>query len=106
MDFYRDFTYVDDVVSANLLATESDLKNGVFNVASGRSVSVMKTIKKISRIIGKNPQWEEAKPPESDPKKTLADISKIKSELGYKPETGFKEGLKNTVDWYIQYKNG
>jgi nucleoside-diphosphate-sugar epimerase len=97
----RDFTFVQNVVSANLLAAGADkVKYGVFNIAGGKGTSVLDLVKILNKILGKNihPRLLPIRP--GDVFKTLADISKAVKLLNFKPEVNFIEGLKITVDFW------
>lgn len=97
----RDFTYIDNVISANILgATTPGIKHEVFNVANGQDHSVLDLVDVLNRIIGKSVQPKFLSPRSGDVFKTHADISKIQKILGYKPLVGFEEGLKKTVAYF------
>jgi nucleoside-diphosphate-sugar epimerase len=97
----RDFTYVDNVVDANLLAVEAKGVAGqVVNVATGHSYSVNFLVEQINRILGKRIQPTYAPPRAGDVKHSLADISMAARLLKYKPRVSFEEGLARTVQWY------
>jgi UDP-glucose 4-epimerase len=107
----RDFVYVEDVVAANLLAAgmeappkstgkSSTHHEHVYNVACGRSVSVNELARMIIEISGSRSKVvHEAERP-GDVKHSLADISKIKTELGFKPKTDLSGGLERTVRFF------
>ncbi len=97
----RDFTYIANVVSANILsATTPDIKHEIFNVANGESHTVLELVAELNKIIGKNikPQFLPIRA--GDVFKTSADISRIRKILKYKPSVNFKEGLKHTVEYF------
>lgn len=99
----RDFTYVENAASANLLACKasSERVNGkVFNVATGTRVSLNETFRLLAEITGykRKPEYAGARP--GDVKHSLADISRSREALGYEVLTGFEEGLRLTVEWY------
>ena len=96
----RDFTYVDNVVSANILAMNSKVSNKVINVACEEKTSLNDLLNYINQILEKNikPIYEKARL--GDVKYSLADISKAKKLLSYKPKITIKEGLKKTIEWY------
>ncbi len=99
----RDFTFVGNVVSANMLAMSAKGAAGeVFNIACGQRVSVNELIKKLNRIMGKEIKPKYEKPRPGDVKDSLADISKARRVLGYKPLLGFDEGLRRTVEWFLE----
>jgi UDP-glucose 4-epimerase len=97
----RDFTYVKNVVDANLLAcTAPGIAGEAFNVACGDRITVNSTLQLINKIAGSdiNPIYADARP--GDIKHSQADIRKAQSKLGYNPEVNFEEGLRRTIDWY------
>ena len=95
----RDFTYIDNVVEANILAaTTPGIKHEVFNVANGKDNTVLELVNLLNKIIGKNVQPKLLPVRIGDVFRTCADISKIKSKLGYEPKVNFDEGLKHTVE--------
>jgi len=115
----RDFTYIDNVVEANILAattsvetvsadtaksetkeTVSKSAHNVFNVANGQDNTVLQLVDYLNKIIGKNIKPEFLPVRAGDVFRTLADISKIKEKLSYKPKVNFEEGLKRTVEWF------
>jgi len=105
-DQSRDFTYIDNVVSANILAlkTESKFENSeIFNIAYGGKTSVKDLYFKIAEILESNLQPIYGEPRIGDIKHSLADISKIKETLNYKPIVSIDEGLKRTVNWFKHY---
>jgi len=95
----RDFTFVRDVVKANILAMES-AGEGVFNVACGRRVSLNELAAKIMKITGVSitPVYEAARA--GDVRDSLADISEARRELGYEPDYDLDRGLQKTVEWF------
>jgi len=97
----RDFTYIDNVVSANVLAmTTPGIKHEVFNVANGKDNSVLDLVAAINKILGKNIEPKLLDVRKGDVFKTHADISKIQEKLNFKPLVGFEEGLEKTVAYF------
>ncbi len=97
----RDFTYIENVIFANILAaTTPGLRHEVLNVASGQDHTVLKLAAVLNRILGKNidPQLLPVRP--GDVFRTNADISKIKKVLKYKPIVEFEEGLAKTAEYF------
>ncbi|MHC1589127.1 MAG: GDP-mannose 4,6-dehydratase, partial [Methermicoccaceae archaeon] len=96
----RDFTFVKDVVSANILAMKRG--RGVFNIACGKRVSINELAHKVMEIAGVElePVYEEAR--RGDVRHSLADISRARAELGYEPAYGLVDGLKETVEWFLK----
>jgi nucleoside-diphosphate-sugar epimerase len=97
----RDFTYIDNVVSANILAaTAPGIKHDVFNVANGRDNTVLQIVESLNRIFRKKIKPRFLPLRAGDVFRTRADISKIRRSLGFKPVVGFEEGLKKTVAYF------
>ncbi len=97
----RDFTYIDNVVHANLLAAEAKQISGqVVNIACGQSVTVNQIIQMINKITSKKikPLYVDSRP--GDVKHSLADISSAKKLIGYEPTVTFESGLENAIKWY------
>lgn len=99
----RDFTYVGNVVQANLKAAHAEGVSGqVYNTACGGSLSVNELLKQICRQL-KVPFNPEYCPPRTgDVLHSWADISAAERDLGYKPEITLEEGLRRTVAWYVE----
>ncbi len=99
----RDFTYVDNVVQANLLAARAPETHGeVINVACGEAVTVNAIIGTINRLLGKNVKPVYAPSRAGDVKHSLADITAAQKLIGFKPVVLFREGLEKSIDWYRQ----
>ncbi len=97
----RDFTFVQNVVEANLLALKAKrIKYGVFNVAGGKDTTVLDLVKILNKILGKDisPLLKPARP--GDVFRTLADIRLSRKLLKFKPTTDFVTGLKITADYW------
>jgi len=97
----RDFTYVDNVVEANLLAAKAEHTAGeVLNIACGRAVTINQIIEIINELLGKNikPLYTDPRP--GDVKHSLADITLAQKTIGYKPTVHFKQGLQLAINWY------
>ena len=101
----RDFTYIDNVVSANLLACiapASEVAGKMFNLACGVQVTLNETFETIKRITGYKGNVKYDKPRSGDILHSLADISAAQKHLGFKILVNFEEGLRRTVAWYRQ----
>jgi len=99
----RDFNFIDNCVSANLLACRANtakVSGKVFNVAGGKQISLNETFKILKQIIGFTGEVNYQPERKGDIKHSLADISQISEAMGYAPNVDFVEGLKRTVDWY------
>ena len=95
----RDFTFVRDVVQANVLAMESDA-TGVFNVATGTRISVNDLAGMVMEIIGKRVECVHEEPRAGDVRDSLGDISRAHAGFGYAPRYGMEEGLEETIEWF------
>jgi UDP-glucose 4-epimerase len=99
----RDFTYVDNVVQALLKAAEAPNVSGeVFNVGTGRSVTVLDLVAGLNRLLGKNIVPRHAPPRAGDVRYSLANIERTRRALGYEPTVTFADGLERTLNWYRQ----
>jgi nucleoside-diphosphate-sugar epimerase len=97
----RDFTYVDNVVEANLLAARAKQTKGeVINIACGEAITVNAIIDMINKIVGKNVKPTYLPSRKGDVKHSLADITQAKKLIGFKPVISFKDGLKKAIEWY------
>jgi len=97
----RDFTYVDNVVEANLLAAKAKKTCGeVINIACGQAVTVSGTIDTINGLVGKNIKPIYTDPRPGDVKHSLADITLAEKLIGFKPKVSFREGLQKAIGWY------
>ncbi|HOB75815.1 MAG TPA: SDR family oxidoreductase [Phycisphaerae bacterium] len=97
----RDFTYIDNVVHANLLAANAPKVNGeVVNIACGERVSVNQIIRQINELLGRNvkPKYVPERP--GDVKHSLADITAARELIGYQPLVSFEDGLRRAIEWY------
>ena len=95
----RDFTFVSDVVEATVRAGESELVGEVLNLGGGRGTSLNDALKLIEELLGRKAEVEYAAAQKGDVRNTLADISKIKKHLGYKPKVSLEEGLEEEIRW-------
>jgi UDP-N-acetylglucosamine 4-epimerase len=99
----RDFTYVSNVVQANLLALFTENKaavNQVYNIGYGQQTSLLQLVQYLKRISARDIEPIKAPERTGDVKHSLADISKAKSLLGYNPAVSVEEGLRRTYEWY------
>jgi len=97
----RDFTYVGNVVQANLLAATAPQAAGrTYNIACGERTSLLSLLDMLSSFTGASPRVAFDAGRKGDVRDSLADISQAHSLLGYKPEIDVQNGLRRTVDWY------
>jgi UDP-glucose 4-epimerase len=103
----RDFTYIDNVVAANLLACRAEstqVAGKVINVATGRRTDLYETFLILKKLIGYAGDVKYGPERAGDVKHSLADISRAEQFLGYKPKVDFEEGLRRTVEWYRSHE--
>jgi nucleoside-diphosphate-sugar epimerase len=94
----RDFTYVDNVVEANLLAAMGDGKGMPINVASGESITILTLVDQMVRILGRQPAIEFAPPRRGEVMHSAASIDRAKLLLGYEPIVDWRTGLRTSLD--------
>jgi UDP-glucose 4-epimerase len=97
----RDFTYVANVVHANLLAADAPGVCGrTINAANGRSITLLELITALNDLLGLNVQPQLAPPRPGDIRESMADITHARTLLGYEPQVDFHEGLRRSIDYY------
>ena len=98
----REFIYVDDAARAIALATERFDKSIPVNIGSGFEISIKDLVEKIADITGFEGElvWDTSKP-NGQPRRAL-DISRAREEFGFTAKTNFDEGLRKTIDWYLE----
>ena len=103
----RDFTYIENVVRANLLACRAEaskVAGKVINVATGRRTDLYQTFLILKKLIGYSGDVKYGPERAGDVKHSLADISRAEQFLGYQPTVNFEEGLSRTVEWYRSHE--
>ena len=100
----REFLYVDDLAEAIAYAMENKLPEHLYNVGSGKDITIKELAEMIQKIIGHqgNIIWDESKP--DGTKKKLMDVSKMK-ELGWEYTTELEDGIKKTYSWFLDNNN-
>jgi len=98
----RDFTYISNVVDANLRAAESGSAVGqVINIANGERVTINQVFEKVKKLTGRTDVQPEYAPARTgDVRDSLADLTLARSLLGYSPKIDLEEGLRLTLDWW------
>jgi nucleoside-diphosphate-sugar epimerase len=101
----RDFTYVDDIANGTILATK-ELGYEIINLGGGKNpISLKRVIETIEAHLGKKAVINYRPFHKADLKETWADITKAKNLLGWEPKVSFEEGIKKTVDWYLENRD-
>jgi UDP-glucose 4-epimerase len=99
----RDFTYIDNVVAANLLAADAEGANGrIFNVSAGVPATVNELADTVGRLLDKPVEREYRPPRPGDLRDSWADVSEARSVLGYEPRVSFEDGLRRTIDALLE----
>lgn len=100
----RDFTYVSNVVDANLRAAETTKGIGeIINIANGERITLNELLNLLKSITGHDdvqPEYRESRP--GDVRHSLADITRAREMLGYEPSVNLREGLQKTIEWWQQ----
>ena len=99
----RDFSFVANVVHANLLAADAPGVAGrTINAADGRSIDLLRLLDVLNRLLGMNVKPQFAPPRPGDVRESRADIALARKLLGYEPQVDFEEGLRRSIDYYRQ----
>ena len=109
----RDFIFIEDVIDAYLTIIENiqEIKGEIFNLGTGIQTTIDDVVNLIKKITQSNmkPQYGQIKPAQYEPKSWVADISKIKNILNWRPKYNLEEGLKKDIEWFKNnlslYKN-
>jgi UDP-glucuronate 4-epimerase len=100
----RDYTYVADAISGVLGALEwvsrTDNRYGIFNIGNHRTVSLSEMIRTLGEEMGVEPRIQRLPLQPGDVTRTYADIERARAELGYRPETPFREGIRSFLEWF------
>jgi UDP-glucose 4-epimerase len=95
----RDFTFVGDIVEANVAAAEKDVAGRVFNIGGGSRSTVNDVIEEIGRLTGRSPRVNRQEIQKGDVRHTAADTSAARGALGFEPRVPLREGLRREVEW-------
>ena len=97
----RDFTFVDNVVAANLAAMDGDVRSGeVFNVGAGERISLLELFRAMADVLGVRAEPKFGPERAGDVRHSLASLDRARRDLGYAPRVGWREGLERTLAWY------
>lgn len=98
----RDFTYVEDAVMATIAAAEAPSASGrVYNIAGGKPHSLLELLEILGRLLDATPRPEHVDPRPGDVRRTWADPTAAKRDLGFSCAVSFEEGLRRTVNWVV-----
>jgi len=100
-DIVRDFLYVKDVVDGALLILEKGESMRPYNLGYGGGITIGEILDTILKVTGKNPEinWDDSKPTTIPFRAVSTD--RIKNELGFEPKYTFEQGIKETIDWFL-----
>jgi GDP-L-fucose synthase len=101
-DVVRDFLYIKDVVAGALLIMEKGESLRPYNLGYGNGITIGEILDTILKVTNKNPEviWDNTKPT-TIPFRAVS-VDRIKNELGFKPNHTFEDGIKETINWYIE----
>lgn len=105
----RSFTYIDDVVRANLLAAEAPaqaVSGGVYNAAAERSVTLLELLGLLGQALGVTPDPVHTDPRAGDIRASQADGAAARRDLGFEAEVAFEDGIRRTVSWFSERQGG
>jgi nucleoside-diphosphate-sugar epimerase len=96
----RDFTYIDNVTQANVLAAEGDATGVAVNIGCGDQVTITELVEQINDVLGTDidPIYDDPRP--GDVRHSMADLDRVREQLGYEPDVDFQDGLERTVEWF------
>ncbi len=100
-----DFTYIDDTVNGIVLALEKfdAAKNETYNLAYGEGTTIVDLAETVKKLVGSSSDINIGSPRLGEVIRYVADVSKAKERLGYNPKTPFSEGIRKTVEWYLEH---
>jgi len=99
----RDFTYVDNVVHANLLAADApNVAGRALNAATGASIDLLTLVAMLNELLGTDIAPTHEPPRPGDVRESLADITQARKWLDYEPQIDFKEGLRRSIDYFTK----
>ena len=103
-DQTRSFSYISDSVEGTVLAMESDKSDGqIYHIGSSEEISIEELIKETGRIMNFTGTYEYAPTYPGSVSRRCPDITKAKTQLGFEPKVDWKDGLKETVKWYVDF---
>lgn len=98
----RDFTYISDIVNGTILTVENNISGGIFNLGSGKRVSVNELVRILQEAVGKNAKTIYVERQAGDVSDTWANIEKARRILGYNPVIDVKSGVRKFVTWFLK----
>ncbi len=99
----RDFTFVDDIVAANIAAAEASVQGTVYNLGGGSRTTVNEVIATVGGLVGREPRVDRRDVQKGDVRHTAADTSAARREIGFAPRVPLQEGLARQVAWQQEW---
>lgn len=103
---HRDWTFIDDIVTGLVFASDRRLGYEVFNLGRGEPVLLADFVETLQYVAGRNARLEPVPMPPSDVRYTYAGIDKAQRVLGYQPRISFEEGIQRFYSWYMEHVQG
>lgn len=104
-DQTRAFNYIDDAVEGTVLAMEKGGNGEIYHIGTQQEITIEELIRYTGELMGYTGEYEYAPTYPGSVARRCPDISKAQKELGYEPKVHWKDGLKRTIDWYVDYLN-
>ena len=102
-DQTRSFNYVDDAVEGTVLALENGVSQAVYHIGSEQEITIKELTKYVGDIMGYQGDYVDAETFPGSVSRRCPDITKAKNDLKFMPRVGWKDGVKITVEWYLDY---
>jgi len=102
-DMQRDFTYVDDIVEGTLRVLDRPVPYAVYNIGNHTPVGLLDYIAALEKALGRKARLEMKPMQPGDVPATMADVSALQADIGYRPKTTVEEGIPRFVEWYRSY---
>ena len=102
-DQTRAFNHIDDAVKGTVLAMEKGGNGEIYHIGSQEEITIKELIQYTGELMGFNGEYIDAPTYPGSVARRCPDISKAKKELGYEPKISWKVGLKDTINWYVEY---
>ena len=102
----RDFTFVSDIVEANLKAAERSRVGSVYNIGGGSQATMLEVLEIVEEVTGRSPQVQWAAKQKGDVRRTWADLQRARAHLGYEPEVDLRDGIAREYHWLRKILEG
>lgn len=102
-DQTRSFNYIDDAVEGTVLAMEKGGNGEIYHIGAMDEITIEELVRYTGELAGFEGEYEYAPTYPGSVARRCPDIGKARQELGYEPKVGWKEGLKRTIEWYMDY---